>query len=225
MQPRKAAKVEEPADPSLFIDRDLSLIQFQRRVFEEAQDPDNPLLERVKFLSILGSNVDEFLMFRGPELARAAKAGIVKLESPEVSAAAHHRRVQGDLIDLVRDARLYFRRELAHELAAGGIRVARYEKLTRIEREAIDAYFKEAILPILTPLAFDPMRPFPHMPNLSLNLAILIRDKRKVERFAHLQIPTRSRSSFRFTGGISRGERNSSWIGRSSGSRKSSRQT
>ena len=176
-------------DPKLLVDRDLSLLQFQRRVLEEARDESNPLLERVKFLSILGSNLDEFFMFRAPLLKQQAAAGVIQLDPEGLTPAAHLERIRSQVSLLMAEARQHLHDRLIPALAAAGIHVLSYQDLRPKEREEANAHFTEAVLPLLMPLAFDPVRPFPHVSNLGLNLGVLIRDRKGVERFAQVKLP------------------------------------
>ncbi len=176
-------------DSQLYINRELSLLQFQYRVLEEAQDPGNPLLERVKFLAIVGSNLDEFFMVRVAGLQQQMAAGV-----PDVSEDGHApsaqlaviRRVAGKLMIQGREC---FQQELLPVLAKAGIFILNYSDLDDKQRSKMEKYFTEIVFPVLTPLAFDPGRPFPHISNLSLNLAILIKDKAGNEHFARLKVP------------------------------------
>ena len=171
------------SDSSLYIDRELSLLAFQRRVLEEARDPENPLLERVKFLSILSSNLDEFFMVRVSVLKQKAASNVrdgCLIEQLD--------QIRANVKELVTDAYETWR-EMDRELAAAGIAIREYKKLTTRERASLEAYFRDVVFPVLTPLAFDPGRPFPHISNLSLNLAVAVRDKEGVERFARVKIP------------------------------------
>src|ERR1700693_971585 len=169
-------------DPALYLDREPSLLAFQRRVLEEAQDGDNPLLERIKFLSILFSNLDEFFMVRvaalKQRLASGAPDGIPELRE----------RIRVDVKSIAYDAHETCR-QLLPELHKAGVELREYSELTERERGAADAYFRQVVYPVLTPLAFDAGRPFPHISNLSLNLAVAVRDAKGVERFARVQIP------------------------------------
>ena len=170
-------------DPDLYIDRELSLLAFQRRVLEEAQDPSNALLERVKFLSILASNLDEFFMVRVAVLKQ--KAATTALDG---SVQAQLERIRAEVKAITIDAYATWR-ELSAELDASGIVLRDYEQLTGRERDSMETYFREIVYPVLTPLAFDPGRPFPHISNLSLNLAVAVRDGKGVERFARVKVP------------------------------------
>ena len=168
-------------DPSLYIDRELSLLAFQRRVLEEAQNPANPLLERVKFLSILASNLDEFFMVRVAVLKQKAAAN-------DGSVQAQLDQIRTEVKQISTEAYATWR-ALAAALEAGGIELREYSQLTDREREAMESYFRTVVYPVLTPLAFDPGRPFPHISNLSLNLAVAVRDGKGVERFARVKVP------------------------------------
>jgi polyphosphate kinase len=174
-------------DPALFIDRDFSLIEFQRRVFEEAQHAENPLLERLRFLSIVVSNFDEFEMIRMPQLAQAT--GNEDAEPATPDSLAHFDRLRSEIAQFMREVRQYLRETFIPALARERIHLLDYSELAPRERAEVDAFFAGSILPALMPLAFDPKRPFPHIPNLTLHLSILVRDKAGMERFACLQVP------------------------------------
>ena len=170
-------------DPSFYVNRELSLLAFQRRVLEEARDPDNPLLERVKFLSIFSSNLDEFFMVR-----------VAVLKQKE-AASPHDRAVAEQLDQIAAEVKRLFSdayatwNGLSEALAKEGIAVSRYLDLEPEEQAWLETYFHDVIYPVLTPLAFDPGRPFPHISNLSLNLAAVVRDQAGRERFARVKVP------------------------------------
>lgn len=172
-----------PTDPALYLDRELSLLMFQRRVLQEAQDPENPLIERVKFLSILSSNLDEFFMVRVAVLKQKAVSNAL-----DGGVAEQLERIRADVKQLVAEAYETWR-ELQAALARAGIEIRDAAQLTLKERGAMETYFRQVVYPVLTPLAFDPGRPFPHISNLSLNLAVAVRDSLGVERFARVKIP------------------------------------
>src|SRR5579871_2068653 len=174
--------IEAPAlnDPGLYLDREISLLDFQRRVLEEARDPENPLLERVKFLSILFSNLDEFFMVRVAVLKQ--KAATSQQDAQQLDG------IRTAIKQLTTDAYETWH-EILTALAAAGIDLRDYGNLTSREKSAMEAYFRDVVYPVLTPLAFDPGRPFPHISNLSLNLAVAVRDSKGVERFARVKIP------------------------------------
>jgi polyphosphate kinase len=179
----------ELSSPALYINRELSLLEFQRRVLEEALDERNPLLERVKFLAIFGSNMDEFFMVRVSGIRKQVEAHIMEvfpdgLTPPEVLAA-----IRRSSLELYDSALRSLNKKILPALDKAGIHLVDYHKLTETQAKKADDYFKEVIYPVLTPLALDPGHPFPHISNLSLNLAIEIRDKKGNEKFARLKVP------------------------------------
>ncbi len=181
-----------PADlnhPALYINRELSLLQFQRRVLEEAVDRSNPLLERVRFLSIVGSNLDEFFMVRVAGLMRQMYAGTAEVGPDGMSAREQLEAIRTEVGSLVSTAQRYLHRQLLPELEHAGIHFLEYRDLNGRQRAKADKYFADVIFPVLTPLAFDPGRPFPHISNLSVNLAVVIRDTRGEEHFARVKVP------------------------------------
>ena len=172
-------------DSAPFINRELSWLAFNERVLEEGADATVPLLERVKFVAIAASNLDEFFMVRVAGLEQALADGDTRVDTagltPAEQLAAVARRSHAfvaALYDLTT-------RELLPALAAHGIRIVPFEQLT--DRPAIGAFFRDAVLPVLTPLAIDRSRPFPLLASLSLNLAILL-DPAPGEQEARLAI-------------------------------------
>ncbi len=176
-------------DPSLYINRELSLLEFQRRVLEEAQDSSNPLLERVKFLAIVSSNLDEFFMVRVAGLKQQIEAGVGEPSPDGLTPAEQLVQVRHLAHELMRQCQACFTRELVPLLAKEDVLVCNYKDLSDAQRQRVDQYFDEVIFPVLTPLGFDPGHPFPHISHLSLNLAILIRDPSGNEHFARLKVP------------------------------------
>jgi polyphosphate kinase len=191
---RKAVPSQEPAaaplaDAALYVNRELSLLEFQRRVLEEAQDETNPLLERVKFLAIFGSNMDEFFMVRVSGIRKQVEARIHTVSpdglTPRDELAAI-RKLANELYDAAHQC---LRRKLLRKLDKAGVHVLDYRGLSKTQKRKVDASFQQVVHPVLTPLAFDPGHPFPHISNLSLNLAIVLRDPQGNERFARLKVP------------------------------------
>ena len=176
-------------DPKLFVNRELSLLEFQRRVLEEAQDDTVPLLERVKFLSIVGSNLDEFFMVRVAGLKRQVEKGVVECGPDGMSPSAQLAAIRDRVTALFQTAYECWQSQIQPSLSEARIEVIEYSQLSSRQRSALNKYFRETLFPTLTPLAFDPGRPFPHISNLSLNLAVLIRDKEGVQHFARVKIP------------------------------------
>jgi len=189
MTPAEKAPAISLTDPSLYINRELGLLEFQRRVLEEAEDENNPLLERVKFLAIFGSNMDEFFMVRVSGLRRQVEAHITELSPDGMTPRDQLAAIRRFSTELYAEAQAYLDKKLLPELQKAGIQVLDYGQLSSGQKEKVDSYFTEIVHPVLTPLALDPGHPFPHISNLSLNLAILLRDPRGVERFARLKVP------------------------------------
>jgi polyphosphate kinase len=175
--------------PDLYVNRELSLLEFQRRVIEEARDSRNPLLERVKFLSIVSSNLDEFFMVRVAGLLQQVESGRLETSVDGRTPSAQLEAIRTDIVRLLDEIYSLYRDELLGALAASGIWIADFESLTNRQRAQLESYFLERIYPVLTPLAFDPGRPFPHISNLSLNLAVVVRDSKGSEHFARVKVP------------------------------------
>ncbi len=188
-QTEKPAVEYDLADPKLFINRELGLLEFQRRVLDEATDPTAPLLERVKFLAIVGSNMDEFFMVRVGGLKMQIAAGVVDFSIDGLTPAEQLAAVRKVAARLLTDARQCYE-DLMPQLAEAGLHILSYEELSEKQRANVDTYFEDVVFPVLTPLAFDPGHPFPHISNLSLNLAVLIRDQTGQQHFARVKVPT-----------------------------------
>ena len=175
--------------PELYINRELSLLEFQKRVLQEAQDPGNPLLERVKFLSIVSSNLDEFFMVRVAGLQEQAASGAQEASVDGLPAAIQLQLIREEVRRLVEEIHDHLRNELLPALEREGIRVLDISSVSPKERSALDSYFLQEVFPVLTPLAFDPGRPFPHISSGSLNLAVVVGDNQGIENFARLKVP------------------------------------
>ncbi len=176
---------------SLFINRELSWLAFNKRVLHEALDERNPLLERVKFLAIFANNLDEFYMVRVAGLRRQVAAGVVTTPPDGLTP-----QEQLDGIDVEVHQQIARMREclqeLLEKLAGHGVRLVRISDLDHAAWGAIDEFFESQVFPILTPLAVDPGHPFPYISNLSLSLAVQIRDPETgEERFARVKVPKR----------------------------------
>lgn len=175
--------------PDLYINRELSWLEFNRRVFEEAKDCRHPLLERVKFISIFETNLDEFIMIRLAGL-KDQTASRTARRSPDGRTAEEQLAVlRQHLAPLVQEVRQYWRNELAPLLAEHAISVLDYEELNEQQRTAMEMYFEHEIFPVLTPLAVDPGHPFPHISTRSLNLAVVIATAAHNELFARVKVP------------------------------------
>lgn len=177
--------------PSLpYLNRELSWLDFNARVLEEALDERVPLLERLKFLAIFSTNLDEFYMVRVAGLRRKVTAGARQYPldplAPSEQLEAIRQRVQG----LLERRRVALQEQLWPALEAHGIRLLRMSDLTPAESRAVGEYFESQVFPVLTPLAVDPGHPFPYISNLSLSLAVEIRDPADgSEHFARVKVP------------------------------------
>jgi polyphosphate kinase len=175
--------------PDLYINRELSWVEFNRRVFEEARDNRHPLLERVKFLSIFDTNLDEFFMIRLAGLKDQVAAHVAAPSPDGLTAEQQLAAVRQRLAPLMQEVRLYWHNTLLPQLTEQHIFILDYEQLDVEQRSAMLAYFEREIFPVLTPLAVDPGHPFPHISNRSLNLAVVITDAVHGERFARVKVP------------------------------------
>jgi len=174
--------------PDLYINRELSWIEFNRRVFEEAQDSRHPLLERVKFVSIFDTNLDEFIMIRLAGLKDQIAAHVTTVSPDGLTPEQQLLAVRQELAPQVQQLRQLWRDELVPLLAQQHIYILDYEQLDERQHKALRSYFEREIFPVLTPLAVDAGHRFPHISNRSLNLAVVITDT-AYDRFARVKIP------------------------------------
>ncbi|CAC5345200.1 MULTISPECIES: polyphosphate kinase 1 [Planktothrix] len=178
-------------DPQYYLSRELSWLEFNRRVLAEALDPQNPLLERLKFIAIFSSNLDEFFMVRVAGIKRQIEAQVNKVtadgRTPQQQLNAIHER----LLPMVTQQHQYFEQQIKPELAKNGIHLLSYIDLNQEQRTYLKSYFDERIFPVLTPLAIDRSHPFPYLSNLSLNLAVVLKNpETKEELFARVKVPS-----------------------------------
>ncbi len=182
---------EQGAKSPLYLNRELSWLAFNARVLHEAADPRVPLLERLKFLSIFASNLDEFFMVRVAGLRRQIASGTLH-HAPDGLAPAEQLAAIRDRVALLLDDQRQILGTLLSGLAPHGIRLVGMDELTAGERRAIDEQFESQIFPVLTPLAVDPGHPFPYVSNLSLSLAVEVRDPvQGTMHFARVKVPER----------------------------------
>ncbi len=181
--------IDDLDNPKYYINRELGMLEFQRRVLEEAMDERNPLLERVKFLSIVGSNLDEFFMVRVGGLVMQRDAGIYSTTKDGLTPNQQLIEIRKIANKLMLESRAYWHNTITPLLEKNGIHILSYSQLTDRQREFVNGYFTEVVYPTLTPLAFDPGHPFPHISNLSLNLAVSIQDEDQEEHFARVKVP------------------------------------
>ncbi len=188
---RQAASV--PAGPALFINRELSWLEFDQRVLDEARDPSVPLLERLKFLAIASANLDEFFMVRVAGLIEQVRDDVQDVPADGMTPAEQLAAIARRTKPMVAEMSAALRDELLPELGAQGVRLVAPEDLAPEEQELVRRYFRDQVLPILTPLAIDPGHPFPHVRNRSLNLVAMLSGSagKDVERaFAVVQVPS-----------------------------------
>ncbi len=173
-----------------YVNRELSLLEFQERVFALATTPSRPLLERVKFVAIVSSNLDEFHQVRVAGLLEQA-AGVVTKSGPDgLTPRQQLVAIRERIIELNSEIDHLFMDELRPALADEGIEFATYDTLGPDDRQDLDTVFEEEIFPVLTPLAVDPTHPFPFISDMSLNLAVLLEDHdTKSRQFARVKIP------------------------------------
>jgi len=176
-------------DARIFLNRELSLLAFFRRVLEEAQDEKNPLLERVKFLAIVASNLAEFFMIRVAGIKQQIAANVWEVSPDGLTPVQQLNLIHKEALELMQDARVCLSQILVL-LEAQGIYLLNYDELDEHQRAEASRYFDENIFPVITPMAYDPGRPFPHISNMSSNLAVTIRDPRGQKRFARVKIPS-----------------------------------
>ncbi|KQY57703.1 polyphosphate kinase [Nocardioides sp. Root151] len=176
--------------PDRFLDRELSWLHFNQRVLELAEDEEQPLLERARFLAIFASNLDEFFMVRVAGLKRRIAAGVAVR-----AASGHLPREVLDTIwvgtkELMARHAAVFGDQIVPALKNEGIELVRWDDLDKDEQKQCKRLFKERVFPVLTPLAVDPAHPFPYISGLSLNIAVLVRNpKTKKEHFARVKVP------------------------------------
>ncbi len=184
--------------PELYLNRELTWLAFNRRVLHEAEDSRTPLLERVKFLAIFSSNLDEFFMKRIGGLKQQIAAGV---KTPSVDGRTPEEQV-ADCLRVIAEHRNAWERiydEVFAELARHKIRLRRYRDLGADQKKAMRQYFIDNVFPLLTPLAIDPGHPFPFISNLALNLLVTVRyPKGAADHLARVKVPVNSEVSPRF---------------------------
>ena len=175
---------------SLFLNRELSWLEFNSRVLHEAEDDRTPLLERLKFLSIFSTNLDEFYMVRVAALRRQVAAGVQQATPDGLTPRGTLDSIEERVREMLERRRRCLHEVLLPKLDAVGVRVISIDEVTPDERTALDAYFESEVFPVLTPLAVDPGHPFPYISNLSLSLAVQVHDEgRGGEHFARVKVP------------------------------------
>ncbi len=185
-----AAEPRDLFDPYLYINREISWLQFNDRVLALAADPDTPLLERLKFLAIFSSNLDEFFMVRVSGLRDQVEAGIGTRGSDGWTPSETLEAIAKHIGPAIEQQVRVFLDEIVPAMAEAGIRIADMSELGKQDREFLRDYFQREVYPVLTPLAVDPSHPFPYISNLSLSLAVTVRDPGTTrDRFARVKVP------------------------------------
>ncbi|HEX6312736.1 MAG TPA: polyphosphate kinase 1 [Acidimicrobiia bacterium] len=187
----------EAADPGptdeprlRYLNRELSWLDFNGRVLALVEDPAIPLLERAKFLAIFSQNLDEFFQVRVAALTRQVEAGLRTVSPDGRDPAEQLREIRQQVDELVARQATLFTKDVAPALEEAGIRFADWEDLSAADRAYLVGVFEERVFPVLTPLAVDPAHPFPYISNLSLNLAVVVRDPvTRGVRFARVKVP------------------------------------
>lgn len=176
--------------PELYINRELSWIEFNRRVLAQALDEHTPLLEQAKFSAIFSNNLDEFFMVRVASLKSQLEAGLSTLSDDGLTPLQQLEAIQERLRPLLELQQQHYRHSLKGQLADYGVHLLDYQQLNPGQKQWVDDYFRRSVFPVLTPLAVDPAHPFPFVSNLSLNVAALVRDPDSGrQQFARLKVP------------------------------------
>src|SRR6266550_3387791 len=184
----------------LFFNRELSLLEFHRRVLEEGLDQSNPVLERLKFLAILSSNLDEFFMIRVSGLKEELEENVTELSPDGMTPEEQLREIRQRILPMLSEQTRCLREQVLPELEAAGVHVVSYDSLGLEDQKALRTYFMEKVFSVLTPLAVDQSHPFPYISPLSLNLGLMVEapagqspadpKHRHVPRFVRIKVPS-----------------------------------
>ncbi|MGI8855516.1 MAG: RNA degradosome polyphosphate kinase, partial [Thermomicrobiales bacterium] len=183
-----AALVDDLTAPEWYINRELSLLAFQWRVFEQARDEHTPLLERAKFLAILSTNLDEFFMVRVSGLKQQVEVDSADIARDGMTPRETLHEVHKVVFALMESQCHYLNDVILPALAENDVHLLTYDELNENQRHAATEYFMHEVFPVLTPLAVDSGHPFPHISNRSLNLLVVVRDEAG-EHIARVKIP------------------------------------
>ncbi len=203
---KQAAKTNsEPATPDPFegttlFNRELSWLEFNRRVLDEAMDDGLPILERVKFLAIFTTNLDEFFMIRVSGLKEQIEEAVAELSPDGMTATEQLREIGKRLRPMLKKQVTYLREKVIPELTEAGVTIEPYKSLPVKDKRKLDKYFRDNLFPILTPQSVDSSHPFPYISNLSLNIGLFIEPNRQYtqkslrhlfrqKRFARIKLP------------------------------------
>ena len=192
VEPVRAKLSVAPRAERHLLNRELSLIEFFRQVLDEAHDKRNPVLERLRFVTIFSYIVDEFFMVRVSGLKEEVEHGYIEPSPDGLTAADQLREIRDRLAPMMADEISVLQNEILPELARRGLEVAPYASLSKVEREQADEYFAHHVFPVLTPLAVDPAHPFPYISGLSLNFGIMVKPADSEDdnaSFVRLKVP------------------------------------
>jgi len=195
VQSAKAKLSLAPPAEKRLLNRELSLIEFFRQVLQEGSNDRNPLLDRLRFLTIFSGIVDEFFMVRVSGLKEEFEDGWVQPSPDGMTAAEQLTEIRKRLVPLIAEQMRCLKEQILPELGANGIVLAPYQSLSKAERDEADHYFMRQVFPVLTPLAVDPAHPFPYISGLSLNLGLMVQSLdadsslQRQARFVRLKVP------------------------------------
>jgi polyphosphate kinase len=181
-------KPQSTIDPARFINRELSWLEFNQRVLEEARNPTTPLLERLKFFCITSSNLDEFFEVRVAGLKQQVESGVLSRGPDGLTPAESLRAVQERIRRMVRDMYVCWREQLAPGLERHGIRFLKPAELAEMDLKWLEDFYRREVRPVLTPLALDPVHPFPQLLNKSLNIIVQLEMKTGGQNLRHLAV-------------------------------------
>jgi len=175
--------------PVNFFNRDLSWLEFNRKVLEEALNPELPLLDKIKFISIFFSNLDEFYMIRIAGIKEQIRAKVIDTSIDGLTPTEQLRKIEKTIQPMLKQIYDCWQKEIIPKLRENKISICEFDELSKEEKNALNQYFLKEVYPILTPLAFDPGRPFPYISNLSLSFAILVKKPTGEKHFARVKVP------------------------------------
>jgi len=191
-QSKQAKKngIKNLRNPEYLISRELSWLEFNRRVLHQALDERTPLLEALKFLAIFSSNLDEYFMVRVAALKQQIEAQVSRPTPEGLTPKAHLKAISDTLRPMVAQQHQAFAARICEQMTQQGIHLLNYSDLSQAQKRCLKQYFEDQIFPVLTPLAVDPGHPFPYISNLSLNLAVVVHDPQADQiRFARVKVP------------------------------------
>ena len=198
--PRPSLHPTAPVATRLFFNRELSLLEFHKRVLEEAFEQSNPVLERLKFLSIFSANLDEFFMIRVSGLKEELEENVTELSSDGMTPGEQLKAIRKLVASMIEQQGRALREQILPELETEGIKVVAHDTLSPDEQELLRTYFIEKVFPVLTPLAVDQSHPFPYISPLSLNLGLMVQapegespadpKHQHVPRFVRIKVPS-----------------------------------